>query len=162
MKIALFLISTEIIVDANLNWEESSKKYSAYIRFSAKNKFCHHLNAIMLWEVQKWTTRFCALNLRCMSKLEINSNTKDIFKNKITLIKINSHPLRQTIWLCPHQILVLNREHLRGMINQHKVIFPCIQVQGRQKNRPLIRISQELIIIKDPISLLNNSKNKNI
>jgi hypothetical protein len=53
-------------------------------------------------------------------------------------------------------------EHLRGMINQHKVIFPRRRAQGRQKYRPLFRINQELIIIKDPISLLNNRKNKNV
>ena len=158
-------MSIEKNVDAQLNWEDSSKNYSACTQFSAsinKNKFFQHLNAIRLWEVQKWTTRFCALNLRCMSKLEINSSAKDIFKSRIISIKINSHPLRRTIWLCSRPTLVSNMKHLRGMIKQHKVISPRRRVQGRQKYRPLIRISQELIIIKDPISLLNNRKNKNV
>ena len=54
-----------------------------------KNKNFLHLNAIRFWQAQKMTTKFCALNLRCTSKLEINSNSKEIFKKNIILIKIN-------------------------------------------------------------------------
>ena len=149
---------------AHLNWEGSSKKNSACIRFSAliyKNKIFLHLHAIRLWEDQNWTTRFYALNLRCTSKLEINSSAKDIFKRIIILIKINSHPLRRKIWVSQHPTSFPNMEHLRGMISLHKAIFPRRKIQDRRKNRTLIRTYQELIIFKNPISLLNNRKNKN-